>query len=270
MGLVAAAIVPTVYVAARCRHDAMELGELLDQSRLGEARILAQDLLRLAPTMQWRGRSLKVLTQQFNRQVRELESQIAQSHQNGETEAAQLQRCQRLAMLGRTPEALAGLDLLMNSNLGPAACHLSGLIHETNAAWETARGFHRRAKEDLLRQQSTPERDAGILQAATRLGYCERKLGNYLLAEAEYRAVLALSPTADSHFLLAQFYEDMQQSAKARSHARLAIALAPRRYQREGTALINKLAIGHFGCLGVYTAESTAADSVAVTGKRER
>lgn len=61
--------------------------------------------------------------------------------------------------------------------------------------------------------------------------------------------------TADSHFLLAQFYEDAQQADKARTHARRAMALAPERYQKEGEKLINRLTTFHFGCLHVLAAE---------------
>jgi len=60
---------------------------------------------------------------------------------------------------------------------------------------------------------------------------------------------LTLAPDADSHFLLAQFYEDTQQTASARRHAQRAVALAPERYQERAEQLLNKLATFHFGCL---------------------
>ena len=81
----------------------------------------------------------------------------------------------------------------------------------------------------------SPARAAGVLRATTGIAYCLRKLGRYAEAEVAYREVLALSPTADSHFLLAQFYEDAQQAGKAREHARRAIELAPDRYPKDGS-----------------------------------
>jgi tetratricopeptide (TPR) repeat protein len=91
------------------------------------------------------------------------------------------------------------------------------------------------------------------------MGYCRRKLGRYAEAEATYLEMLELAPTAESHFLVAQFYEDTQQTAKAREHARKAMALAPDRYDDVGRRLINKLSVYHFGCLGVYDVEKKHA-----------
>jgi tetratricopeptide (TPR) repeat protein len=102
---------------------------------------------------------------------------------------------------------------------------------------------------------------AGLLQATTGIAYCQRKLGHYADAEATYQQVLTLSPTADSHFLLAQFYEDAQQAEKARTHARRAMALAPTRYRQEGEKLIRKLTVYHFGCLSVFTAENDRSNT---------
>ena len=71
-----------------------------------------------------------------------------------------------------------------------------------------------------------------------------------------YQEVFARAPTADSHFLLAQFYDDTQQTRKAREHARRAMTLAPQRYQQEGEKLIRKLTVFHFGCFHVFSAEN--------------
>jgi tetratricopeptide (TPR) repeat protein len=94
------------------------------------------------------------------------------------------------------------------------------------------------------------------LQATTGIAYCQRKSGRYAEAEANYQQVLALSPTADSYYLLAQFYEDTQQAEQARTHARQAMELDPARYGQKGEKLIRKLTVSDFGCLGVFTAEN--------------
>jgi tetratricopeptide (TPR) repeat protein len=75
------------------------------------------------------------------------------------------------------------------------------------------------------------------------------------LAEAAYQQLLELDPSADTHFLLAQFYEGTQQAAKAQFHARQAMALAPDRYDQAGQRLIDKLITHHFGCWGASAAE---------------
>ncbi|HEY4261840.1 MAG TPA: tetratricopeptide repeat protein, partial [Schlesneria sp.] len=133
---------------------------------------------------------------------------------------------------------------------------LAGTICENTGRWDDARTFHQRALVSWQNQSQSPQRDAGLIQSALRLAYCERKLANYEEAESHYLEVLAASPTAENHFLVAQFYEDMQQAGQARIHARQAMVLDPRRYQRDGQKLIDKLTLGHFGCLQVYREES--------------
>jgi tetratricopeptide (TPR) repeat protein len=88
----------------------------------------------------------------------------------------------------------------------------------------------------------------------TGVAFSQRKLGHYAEAEATYQEVLSRATTADSHFLLAQFYDDTQQTRKAREHARRAMTLAPQRYQQEGEKLIRKLTVYHFGCFHVFSA----------------
>jgi tetratricopeptide (TPR) repeat protein len=90
------------------------------------------------------------------------------------------------------------------------------------------------------------------------IAYAERKLGRYPQAEAAYQRLLELSPTADTHFLLAKFYEDTQRADLARQHARRAMRLAPERYEASGQELINSLAVRHFGCFSVYAAERSS------------
>lgn len=256
ISLLVATVLPFIYVQARCRHDAVLLTNLLEQSRFGEAQRQARVLIQLSPTMEWNGRSYRMISREIDSQVRALESALAAFPTEVATDDQHLQRCRQLAMLGRTDEAILHLQPLLGSSISPFACDLYGTIYEATAQWETARGYHRRAKDEWQDRPATPERHAGIGRASARLGYCERKLGHYELAEAEYCELLSQSPTADTHFLLAQFYEDMQQSAKARQHARHAMTLAPERYQREGQKLIDKLIIGHFGCLTIFASEA--------------
>ncbi len=147
----------------------------------------------------------------------------------------------------------------------PDGCNLRGTIYETRGEWELGRQSYERAKRAWESQPQGPERSAGLLRATTGIAYCLRKLGRYAEAEAAYREVLSLSPTADSHFLLARFYDDTEQTATAHAHARQAMALAPDRYQLEGQQLIEKLAMRHFGCLGILTSNHSASDALGTS-----
>jgi tetratricopeptide (TPR) repeat protein len=187
-----------------------------------------------------------------------LEVQIAMSPRKSMTSENRLQRCRQLAMLGQTDVALAELTPLFEAEVAAPAFDLAGTIHESISRWEVAKTYHQRAIAGWQSQPASRQRDVGLVGSVMRLAYCERKLGHYDVAESHYLEVLAHAPTAENHFLLAQFYEDMQQSSKAHAHARRAMALDPRRYQREGKKLIDKLILGHFGCLQVFREESKA------------
>jgi tetratricopeptide (TPR) repeat protein len=255
VALVILLLVPSLYVRARCRHDAARLTGLLEQSRFGEARALARDLLALAPELRWEGRPLRQAAADIERTTGALESRVAAALPAQATDARRLSRARDLAMLGRSGKALDVLQSLSGASTFAEACNLRGTIHETGGAWEAGREAYREAKRAWEAMPASSRRAAGLIRATTGIAYCERKLGRYREAEAAYRELLALAPTADSHFLLARFYEDVQQADKAQTHARIAMALAPNRYGQEGRKLIDKLTTLHFGCLGVFLDE---------------
>ncbi len=248
-------IPPTTYVGARCRHDLQRLGECLEQKRYGEAHLLAYGLLVLDATQKCNGGPMHAVAAGLGRTVDQLEKQVANPLAPTESPDSLLSRARLLAMLGRTDQALAALQLVQVPEYRPFVGNLRGTIYENRHAWAAALASYSSAHADWQKQPISPAKDEGLLTAAKGIAYCKRKLGRYAEAEAAYQEVLSLSPTADSHFLLAQFYEDAQQADKARVHARKAIALAPDRYGRQGEELIQKLAVYHFGCLGIARAE---------------
>ncbi|HVW01990.1 MAG TPA: hypothetical protein VHB77_16675, partial [Planctomycetaceae bacterium] len=96
--------------------------------------------------------------------------------------------------------------------------------------------------------------EAHRVRALGGIGYTERKLGHLREAEAAWLQALELRPTADLHFLVAQFYRDTQQAAAAHQHIVRAIELAPERYREEGHRLTEELMTSHFGCAAVWSA----------------
>lgn len=256
LALVVLLLPPALYVRARCRDDAARLTGLLEQSRFGEARALARALLALDPAARWEGRPLRRAAADIERTTRALEARVARPLPAQATDARRLARARDLAMLGRSGAALDVLQSVSDASTFAEACNLRGTIHETRGAWEAGRKAYRAAQRAWRTTPASSRRTAGLVRAITGIAYCERKLGRYREAEAAYRELLALAPTADSHFLLARFYEDAQQTDKAQTHARVAMALAPDRYERAGQKLLDKLATLHFGCWGVFRSES--------------
>lgn len=241
-------VVPWVYVQARCRHDIDQVVQMLEQSRIGEAYELSSRVLSLMPDAQLNGRGLSELNRDLAAVVEQLRQRVARPLAADVSDEQWLARVRDLAILGECTAAL-GVMAADPARLGlPEACNLRGTILETLHRWQPAGEAYAAAKAAWESRPPSPEQQAGLVQALTGIAYTERKRGRYLAAEAAYQQRLAIAPTADSHFLLAQFYDETQRAALARAHVRQAMQLAPERYQQSGTQLLNKLASFHFGC----------------------
>lgn len=248
--------VPPFYIHARGKHDRQRLAELQDQSRLGEAQALAQALLVLTPDARVRGKPIVLVATELDRVAAELTDQAAKPLASHATDAERYERARILAVLGRTSEALAVLDSSPSLGDSLAAALLRGTIHETRSEWTAELAALSHARELLEEQSPSPERDADLIHAVTGLAFAHRKLGDNAAAAAAYNELLRLTPTADTHFLLAQFYEDTQQARLAQFHARQATQLAPDRYTRPAEQLVNKLRTTHFTCWGLLNSDN--------------
>lgn len=255
LGAVILAAAPLLYVEARCRSDAGRLASLIEQSRLGDAAALARGMLLLKPEQEFDERPLRRVAAGLDSSVRQLEASVAVPLAKDATDEQRVERARELAMLGREDEALAVLDQLERPNASVEALNLRGTIHETREEWELAGASFARSRAVAAALPESPEQQAGLADAIRGDAYAKRRLGRNAEAEAAYLEMLAVAPTADTHFLLAQFYEDTQQSAEARRHARAAMALAPGRYDAAAETLIDRLMTVHFGCGGVFLAE---------------
>lgn len=244
-------VVPRLYIHARCRRDLAQIDGLLAQSRFGEARLLVHRVLALERHAVINGTPLSVLAAEVDRVVEQIEARVAvQPHLQASNDAL-VEQARYLAMLGRVNEALGVLGRSPALDDHPPACNLRGTIYETQEQWRLARYWYARGNGAWAAAHTT-DNTAGQAQALIGIALCERKLGRIGEAETNWQELLRLSPTADSHFLAAQFYEDTQQAAKALHHANIAAQLAPERYKRAGQELIDKLQTSHFGCLGVF------------------
>jgi len=259
----AAWLLPQVYLTARTRSDLERLDRLVDDMRLGEALPLARRIVDVDPQATLRGEPLAEVASRMADLLDDLRREANVALPASPSEEDVLARAEQFAILGETA---AAVELLTDHDLpGPAAANLLGTIYETRGDWSVAQRWYQTALDRVAADEENGERARGLRGIA----YCQRKRGRPAEAERTYLALLELSPTAETHFLIAQFYEDTQRADLARNHARRAMELSPAQYAVSGERLIQQLQTFQFGCWGVYRAEldSTAAGSAVSRGK---
>jgi tetratricopeptide (TPR) repeat protein len=251
LAIAAAAVlfVPPLYIQARAQSDLRRLGEQLEQMRLGEAQVLVQNLARLDPALQFDGRPIGEVALRIDRAVDDVAARALVPLPHDVNDEQLLARARDLAMLNFTDQAVAAIDAADRLHPSAAAANLRGAIQATRGEWSAGLAAYGRARQ--LHKQGGAGEPAELIQAVTGIAFCQRKLGNNPAAAAAYAELVALSPTADSHFLLAQFYDDTQQAALAGQHARQAMALDPARYTQRGSKLIDKLRTTQFSCWAI-------------------
>jgi len=245
VGGLSAAIVPWVYIAARNHAEGTRLEELIAKSRWGEANHLARRLLAASPETRVRGQPLATVAEALASRVRELEASAQTAPAASAPPGTHLAYARTLAMLGLEEQAIRHVEAAPFKTV--EALNLLGTIHETRSNWLAAENHFRRAEKSAAHESTTPHRAAQI-QALTGLAYAQRKQGRYPDAEQTYLQLWNLSPTADTAFLLAQFYEDTQQTQPAERFTRQAISLDPSRFTEPGRRLLNSLRTRQFGC----------------------
>lgn len=258
--------VPAIHVEARCQHERTRFEELYGDSRLGEAHALLRDLLALQPQFRWQDRPGQTLLRELEQELQRVEQARQQIPNPPRHLEDILQQAQSLGILGQSELALAYLDQFPQIQDSAEGTQLRGLIHETRREWSQAISAYTRSQQlsqavvdtDSI-QKSTSEfstetaaaPDATYLAALKGEAFCRRKAGDLPGAEQGYLRLMNLAPTAEHAFLLAQFYEDSQQTTQAHHWAQEAQKRDPA-YAAAVLQLSNKLTTSHFGCWSVY------------------
>jgi Tetratricopeptide repeat len=260
-----AAGVPESYLDARCRRERERMREFSTGGRTVDASRIARSLEILRPGSRVEAGStsgevsIAELARELSRHAEALRRQL-DSLPETDDPRVRLQRARLLARLSRRREAIR--ELAPVADAGPPsqqieACLLLGTIHEHAEDWGAGRRWYDKASE--LAANSTPRPEKRLLATALKgVAFTSRKLGRYAEAESAYQKLITLAPTAENHFLLAQFYDDAQQGEKAQRHARQAIRLAPHRFTRSGEQLIDRVVTTDFGCFSAFLREIQA------------
>lgn len=245
-----ALVLPTLFELDRIEKSLRRLGERIDDQRLGSAQQLALEILAINPQARFRKRPLRLIEGKLRVELAALQAECESLSSSADQPVAALQKASLLAMRSESGESEAIARRLVERPLvAVEACLLLGTLSEERGAWQASRDWNGRAHAMLVPQ---PARIPEAVRALNGIAFAERKLGNRAAAEAAYLAAWELAPTAEAHFLLAQFYEDMQRAQEAAKHARAAISLDPAAYRLPAEALIEKLLVNHTGCLSIY------------------
>ncbi len=244
-------LVPRLYLDARVRHDSEQYFSLRQQSRLGEARSLLRRILILDPMIRTDGHFLRREQSELDREIDALNWQVSAELSTTASFDQRLQRSRLLAMLGHTSNSINLLLEKAESIQSVESCSLLGTMYENRHDWNSAIRFYSNAETLLKSSSEDTDASAEAYQVAMGCAYCYRRLGRLSEARACYQRLLEINPNADTHFLLAQFFEDIQETSLAQYHALEAARLDSNRYRERGHQLIGRMRALHFRCLSV-------------------
>lgn len=248
---ISAMVLPPIFVHVKCQHAWKRFDELVESSRIGEARDELLMVLRLSPNSTWQGRSVAEAFQwvqaEYDR-VEQVRSQLP--HPPADAQTA-LQQARLLAILGKTDLAIDYLEQFPAASQSIDGALLRATILETRQAWDEAMAEYLSAQKLLSDSGESYKLSDQWLTALRGEAYCRRKAGDILGAENAYLELAQASPTVGHAMLLAYFYEDTQQTSAARQWIREAIRIDPA-VEAEARPLWTKLESSHFGCFQAY------------------
>ncbi|MCC7418790.1 MAG: tetratricopeptide repeat protein [Planctomycetaceae bacterium] len=249
LAVVAATVVPAMYAHQRTSDQIVRVGECLDRQRLGTAAEMARELLLIRPEATFQGTSLARIERNLQKTLVAARRQIRELAGHSEPENV-LERATLLAICSKSHAAESLVKTLLDDpDRGIDAAQLLGALLEDRGDWDASRAWYDRARMALRGRR---DRSEDVVRALNGIAYAARKRGNRPAAESAYREAVALAPTAEQHFLLAQFYEDIQRGDSAARSARKAMELDPAHFQTAGEKLLDTLQVHHTSCLGVY------------------
>ncbi|WP_144975231.1 tetratricopeptide repeat protein [Bremerella volcania] len=247
-------LVPATYERAKMNSSMSMAFEYVNQSRLAEASRILKRCVTLNAQSSFREIPIGALIGELEIKIEAVKRRTMLPLPEETPPQKRIERAIDLAVLGNRDDAL--LLLLPIAQEHAFAMHggheLIGTIYQDRRDWEESL-FHFRLATEFWQKESNSEiRHARLAKSIQGQAFALRKLGRISQAETTYLQLLELEPTAERHFLLAQFYEDIQETALATQHAREAIKLSPEQFQSSGEALISKMRAYHFGCFQLF------------------
>lgn len=247
-------LVPATYERARCQADAKTAFEYLSQSRLAEAAELLKHCAVLQSDGAFGGRKFGEVVNELAREIEPLKLRVQPPLSPDASIGQRIERGTHLAILGRSDEAIVLLlPSASSTEFAENSGHqLLGTLYQDRHDWDESLFHFHLGHEHWQNAPSSVHQQAGLLQSLQGQALALRKLGRIEEAEAAYQQLVQLAPSAENHFLLAQFYEDIQETSLATQHAQQAMLLSPAKFRTSGEALISKMKANHFGCFQLF------------------
>jgi len=255
VGLLLVVVVPFAYSQFLTQYYQTQLTESLRNGRIERARKMAADWSRLAPQEMWNDQSIVDVARQLEQEVESIQSQLA-SLTPGEMQAHPGAIAGMFLQLDQFAAATEVIHpLLQGPNASPFAWDTYGLILQRQERWPESEHAYEQALSLWEKTPSHSQQQAGLVSALRGIAHAQNRKGDVRGAEQTYLKLLQTDSSADNHFLLAQFYEEEQQTKQALAHANKAAMLAPALYAERSKTLIGKLESAHMGCFQVYRSE---------------
>lgn len=248
---VAAMLMPLLFVQVRCQHGWKRFDELIESTRIGEARSELLIVLRLAPNSSWRGRSVAESFREVQAEYDRIEQARQQLPHPPDDFEGVLRQARYLAILGERDLALSYLEQFPVASQSVGSALLRGTIFETRRAWREAIAEYVLGQKLLKESGDSLEPSQEWRTALRGEGFCRRKAGDLHGAEQAYLKLMRAAPSGSSALLLAHFYEDTQQTSDASRWLREAVRLDPT-CNEEAERLWDKLTTSHFGCFQAH------------------
>lgn len=246
-----AVFVPVAYTDAVADGVRIDLENSLDSGRFALAQRQAWTLSELTPRGMIRDQPLTTLVSELDQTVSRLEAEVRRSLSPRPPISEVGRRITSLMHLDRMEDALRLLNpLARNPQFRPICLDYQGLCWQRLEQYSKSLDAYQSAVAYWQSQPGSDQKRVSMASAWKGVGFAARRLSDRSLEEHAYRTLVELSPTAESHFLLAQSYSDHQKTKLAAKHSAIAVQLDPQ-WRSQSESMLISMSRDHFGCLQI-------------------
>lgn len=246
-----AMFVPAAYVDALTDGIRIDLENSLKERRYVLAERQARTMAELKRSGSVHGRDLAGLVVELRQTVDKLEAEVRRPLAVRAPVADIGRRITLLMHLDRFEDALRLLSPLRRDARFQSIClDYQGLCWQRLQQYRNSLDAYQSAVAYWSRQPESDRKRLSLASAWKGIGFAARRLSQRTLEEQAYRTLVDLSPTAESHFLLAQCYSEHQKTQLAADHSTIAVQLDPK-MKAQSESMLTSMSRDHFGCLQI-------------------